>query len=460
MPPSAAGLSEPAIARLEPTLKVSATTSAVQSESALVIDTALLGDRLLVVDHELTVGTLIQNAAEAVGYEVIRTADASTVLQTARHWKPTVLALDLSTDGTDGIELLRGLAEDACAAQMILVCGVNGKVMESAMQLGRERGLKMGGFLLKPIQPPTMRQLLTRFKSDTSRLADDLAEAIKTDQLFLEYQLTLDCRRKRVSGVEALVRWNHPVLGVIQPDRFIPLAEACDVIHELTDWVFMTATKQMAAWLADNPALEVAVNISAKNLENLGLPDRLSRHCRTAGINCTSLTLELTETGAMREPVALMDVLTRLRLKGFKLSIDDFGTGYSSLIQLQQMPFSEVKIDRSFVMQLMTNEGCKAIVEIVINLASKLGLKCVAEGVEDEATLRCLMALGCDAAQGYHLSRPLAPSLIPAFICDYQLKGGAFKPPKAPGASPFTNAGAWLRRKPAPRAPSASSRST
>jgi EAL domain-containing protein (putative c-di-GMP-specific phosphodiesterase class I)/CheY-like chemotaxis protein len=457
MPPSHAAFSEPPIAGLDPRIEVAATPFATQSEGALGIDTALLGDRLLVVDHEFAVGVLAEDVAKGVGFKVIRTKDASIVLQTVRTWKPTVLMLDLRTDGTDGIELLRGLAEEACTAHVILVSGANGKIMEAALQLGRERGLKMGGFLLKPIQPETMRQLLTRLISGTSRLVDDFAEAMKTDQLFLEYQLTLDCRLKRVSGVEALVRWDHPVLGIIQPDRFIPLAEASDVIHELTDWVFMTAIKQMVTWLADNPALEVSVNISAKNLEDLGLPDRLQQHCRTAGIECTLLTLELTETGAMREPVPMMDVLTRLRLKGFKLSIDDFGTGFSSLVQLQQMPFSEVKIDRSFVTQMMSNEGCKAIVEIVINLAGKLGLKCVAEGVEDEATLRCLIALGCDAVQGYHLSRPLAPSRIPAFICDYQLMRSAIKVRKGPAASPFTNVEAWLRRKPAVRVPSASS---
>src|SRR4029077_3521765 len=177
----------------------------------------------------------------------------------------------------------------------------------------------------------------------------------------------------------------------------------------------------MAAWHAQNPGLQVAVNISAKNLEDLDFPDRMHQACLDAGVNSTSLTLELTETGAMREAVRLMDVLTRLRLKGFKLSIDDFGTGYSSLVQLQRMPFSEVKIDRSFVASMTHNDGCRAIVEIVIDLARKLKLKSVAEGVEDEAALRALMALGFNAAQGYHLSSPVSADLIPAFVYEYQM---------------------------------------
>jgi EAL domain-containing protein (putative c-di-GMP-specific phosphodiesterase class I) len=266
----------------------------------------------------------------------------------------------------------------------------------------------------------------------------------------------MHCGHARMTGVEALVRWRHPNFGIIQPDQFIALAEGSDLIHPLTDWVVVAAAKQKAAWAAENPELEVAVNISAKNLEDLDFPDRLHRHCRDAGVDCASITLELTETGAMREAVQLMDVLTRLRLKGYKLSIDDFGTGYSSLVQLQQMPFTEVKIDRSFVMQMMSNEGCRAIVEIVIDLARKLGLRSVAEGVEDEAALRTLIALGCDAAQGYYLSRPVAAALIPAFISEYQLMRGAFEAPRPPRPSPFTNARAWRRRKIAARLPAMS----
>jgi EAL domain-containing protein (putative c-di-GMP-specific phosphodiesterase class I) len=162
--------------------------------------------------------------------------------------------------------------------------------------------------------------------------------------------------------------------------------------------------------------LDVAVNISAKDLEELDLPDRLHQHCMAAGIDPASMTLELTETGAMREAVQMMDVLTRLRLKGFKLSIDDFGTGYSSLVQLQKMPFSEIKIDRSFVTQMTSNEGCNVIAGIIVELARRLGLKSVAEGVEEELALEALIGIGCDVAQGFYLSRPLAPERVPELV--------------------------------------------
>jgi len=413
----------------------------------------LLSGRLLVIDHEPEFGGLVKDAAEGVGFAVMLTEDPSTVVKKARAWCPTVIMIDPRTSGIDGIQLLRGLAADKCDAHVVLMSGVDDKVMESAILLGRDRGLQMSGALRKPVPFETVRELVARFRPvHAAQLSDDLPNAIARGELFLEYQLEFDCRLSRMTGVEALVRWRHPTLGVIQPDQFIPLAERTDLIHRLTDWVVVAAARQIAAWQADNLALQVAINISSKNLEDLDLPDRLHQHCQDVGVDSTSMTLELTETGAMRETVQMMDVLTRLRLKGFKLSIDDFGVGFSSLVQLQKMPFSEVKIDRSFVIQMMTNEGCRIIVEIVIDLARKLGLRSVAEGVEDEAALRKLMALGCDAAQGFHLSRPLDPNRIPSFISDYPLIRKFSRAPKLPKSSytsPFTNARAWRRRKPA-----------
>jgi EAL domain-containing protein (putative c-di-GMP-specific phosphodiesterase class I) len=411
----------------------------------------LLSNRLLAVDDDAALGRLIKNTAESAGFEVSVTKAPEAFAEKARIWSPTVLMLDLGMPGTDGIQILRGLAADSCLGHVILMSGADSKVVETATRLGRARGLKISGVLQKPVQVEALRKFLAQFQVAKALLTADLAGAIATNQLFLDYQLKLDCRAARMTGAEALVRWRHPTLGIVPPDQFIPLAEETDLIHRLTDWVVVAAAKQMAAWHVHNPELEIAINISAKDVQDLTLPDRLHKHCRGAGIDCASVTLELTETGAMREALQMMDVLTRLRLKGFKLSIDDFGTGFSSLVQLQNMPFSEVKIDRSFVMQMMDNEGCKAIVEIVIDLARKLGLQCVAEGVEDEATLHRLMLLGCDAAQGYHLSRPVAAARIPAFISDYQLMRGVYKAPKPPPPSPFTNARAWRRRKAAPR---------
>ena len=385
----------------------------------------LFGDRLLVIDDERPFGQTVKRVAEASGFEVVATDDPSVFINAVRLWHPTVIMLDLMMPGTDGIQLLRALAADNCPAHVVLTSGADGKVLDSALQLGRERGLKMSEALPKPMRIQSLRERLAGFKrASKPLLSADLAAALAADQLFLEYQPKLDCRLGRITGAEALVRWRHPIRGMIPPDQFVALAEETGLIHGVTDWVVATAATQAASWHAEKLALEIAVNISARDLEDLDLPDRLEQHCRRASIEPAFVTLELTETGAMREAVQMMDVLTRLRLKGFKLSIDDFGTGYSSLVQLQRMPFSEVKVDLSFVTQMMGNAGCKVIVEIIVDLARRLGLRSVAEGVEEDAALKALIDMGCSAAQGYHISRPMAADLMPKFVADYEAAWG------------------------------------
>src|SRR5216684_270669 len=336
----------------------------------------LFGDRLLVIDDEPAFAQVIKKVAQDCGFEVAVTADPSVFMNAVRLWHPTVIMLDLKMPNTDGIQLLRALAADQCTAHVVVTSGEHGKILDSAMQLGRERGLNMRDVLPKPVRAQELRERLCGLKRIPKlRLSADLAHAIAADELFLEYQPKLDCRLARITGVEALVRWH-----------------------------------------AANLSLDVAVNISARDLEDIELPDRLEQHCQTAGLDPGFMTLELTETSAMREAVQMMDVLTRLRLKGFSISIDDFGTGYSSLVQLQKLPFSEIKIDQSFVMQMLVNRGCKGIVEIVIDLAKKLGLTSVAEGVEEEAALNSLREMGCDMAQGFYLCRPMAASRIADFV--------------------------------------------
>jgi EAL domain-containing protein (putative c-di-GMP-specific phosphodiesterase class I) len=387
----------------------------------------LLDNRLLVIDDEPAFGRLVKMVASGSGFDVVATDDPAVFTKNARLWHPSVILLDLKMPGIDGIQLLRTLAADKCRAQIVVTSGADGKVLDSAIQLGHERGLNMGKPLPKPMRAEDLRERLAGVcRPSKPLMCADLADALSADQLFLEYQPKLDCRLGRITGAEALVRWRHPTRGIIRPDQFIGLAEETGLINRLTDWVVTAAATQAATWRVDNLALAVAVavNISASDVEDLDLPERLEQRCHDAGIDPAFLTLELTETGAMREAVQMMDVLTRLRLKGFKLSIDDFGTGYSSFVQLQKLPFSEIKIDSSFVMKMTSNHGCRVITEIIIDLAKKLGLTCVAEGVEEQAALDSLIEMGCDMVQGYHLSRPLAAALIPDFVRDYEAAWG------------------------------------
>lgn len=238
-------------------------------------------------------------------------------------------------------------------------------------------------------------------------LMAELRQAIEGDQLFLHYQPRIDLQTRRIIGVEALVRWQHPQHGLIPPDQFIAPAEKTGLIKPLTLWVFNTAKRQHLAWHQAGMELPVSVNLSARNLLDPKLPDHIADMLQADNLLQGCLELEVTESTVMADPVRAIEVLTRLRAMKIYFSIDDFGTGYSSLAYLKKLPVDSIKVDKSFVIGMMRDEGNAAIVRATINLGHHLGLKVVAEGVEDKETLDCLIALGCDAAQGYYMCRPL-----------------------------------------------------
>ena len=341
------------------------------------------------------------------------TGDAASFMEHVRQWNPSVVTIDLNMPGTDGIQLLREMVETNTRARILIASGVDPKVLEAAGKLVGERGLVVAGVLSKPIRAEVLRETLERLLDvEKPLMAGALAHAIANDHLTLHYQPKLDCKTRQVYGVEALVRWQHPSRGLIMPDDFIPLAEQSGVIDELTGWVMKTAARQAAAFRRDGMRLEMAVNVSARNLENIELPDLVASICAEAELATDGVTVELTESAAMGDAAQTMDVLTRFRLKGFRLSIDDFGTGYSSLKQLRRLPFSELKIDKSFVMEMCRSEDSRAIVEAVIGMAHKLGLSVVAEGVETAEILALLTSLACDTAQGYHIAKPATADRI------------------------------------------------
>lgn len=241
----------------------------------------------------------------------------------------------------------------------------------------------------------------------------ELAKALDSNVLSLVYQPKIDLETGALSGVEALVRWSHRERGPISPAEFIPIAEESDLIDDLTIWVADRAFQQAAAWVREGYLGTMALNVSARNLKRVDFPDILADLCRRCGLPAENVVVEITET-ASQQIVKLLDTLTRLRLKGFKLALDDFGIGFSSLAQLQQLPFSELKVDRTFVGKMVEAEDCRIIARAIINLAHDLGLKVVAEGVETAEALRMLIDFSCDTAQGYYVSRPLpAEEILP-----------------------------------------------
>jgi EAL domain-containing protein (putative c-di-GMP-specific phosphodiesterase class I)/ActR/RegA family two-component response regulator len=383
-------------------------------------------DRLLVIDDDAGFRSFVRRVSETVGYETVVTGDADDFKEKVRSWHPSVIILDLQMPKVDGVQLLRSLGETKSAAKILIASGFDAKVVETVASLAAERGLAVAGSLHKPVRAAMLRDRLERLREvETPLLASALAHAIRNDELLLEYQPKLDCKSGEIFGVEALVRWQHPTRGLVPPDRFIALAEQNALIHDLTGWVAASAIRQAAEWRRQGLLLQLALNISALNLENIELPEMIVTQCDKAGLATDAVTLELTESAAMGNIAQGMDVLTRLRLKGMHLSIDDFGTGYSSLVQLQRLPFSEIKIDKSFVTHMREKRECRVLVEAVIGIAQRLELFAVAEGVETAECLALLVELGCDAAQGYFICRPVLPEAIAAVVKNHGARRGA-----------------------------------
>jgi len=238
-------------------------------------------------------------------------------------------------------------------------------------------------------------------------LVSDLRRGIERSELVLHYQPKLDLRTGDTAGVEALVRWEHPTLGLLQPHAFIDLAERTGLIKSLTLRVIDTAVEQAARWQAAGTPLTVAVNVPVRSLLDPAFPRQVSERLADSGMHPSGIAIEITESTMLADPDAALAVLNELGAMGVKMSVDDFGTGYSSLAYLKGLPVSELKIDRAFVMNLPDGRNDEVIVRSTIELGHNLGLRVVAEGVEDEETLCELRRLGCDEAQGYHLSRPV-----------------------------------------------------
>ena len=250
-------------------------------------------------------------------------------------------------------------------------------------------------------------------------LVEGFERALINHRLHMVYQPKVRLRDGALTRVEALVRWDDPQFGSVEPSRFVPLAEKHGLIEELTQWGLRTTLRQWLKWREEGIDTCLAFNISALSLEQLDFPDLVERMCQALDVPTDRLVLELTES-ATQPLIKLMDTLTRFRIKGIGLAIDDFGTGYSSLMQLRQLPFTEVKIDRFFVSDAVNSQESRLIVKAIVELAHGLGLTVTAEGVETREQLQSLGELGCDVAQGYLISQPLEPGALMAWKQEFR----------------------------------------
>ena len=385
--------------------------------------------RLLILDDDLLVGQTLATVAENIGLDTRLTSSADEFFGVLDQWNPTHIAVDLVMPDMDGVEVMRLLAERGCQAKIIISSGLGSRILDAARRSAAEHGLKIAGVLSKPFLPGTLQNLLaTSEGGEAKRMThkrgserpfevteEALRQALERREFQLVYQPKIECKSGTVAGFEALVRWHHPVAGIIMPDQFIGLAENWDLIDALTRQV----SEQALRWLStafSGSALSISINISARNLVDFQLADFASGLCHQLMIDPGRVIFELTESSAMMDPVAALSLLTRVRMKGFHLSIDDFGTGYSSMVQLVRLPFSEIKVDKSFVMAAAQSQEARAVTKSVVDLGHSLGLQVTAEGVEDAPALDFLNTIGCDLAQGYFISRPMSGDAVDAWI--------------------------------------------
>lgn len=392
--------------------------------------------RLLIFDDDPGVGNIIRLIAEKSGLSARLVTHPEDFFRAVGEWRPTHITIDLVMPDMDGVQVLVELAARNCKANVIITSGMGGRVLDAAGRSANDHGLNIVGVLAKPFGTAAMQELLLQPAGPgpagaRARLHEqgrqsgeitvtELRRGIENHELRVAYQPKVECATGHLAGFEALVRWSHPQRGLIMPERFIPLAEKHGLITALTDEVLDQSLDWFCTYLSDNadsgnaaPActprscVSLSINLSATALKDRTMVEDITARCVRRGVPPERLIFELTETSAMEDPVKSLELLTRMRMKGFRLSIDDFGTGYSSMLQLVRMPFSEIKVDKSFVMSGTRSKESLAVVKSIVDLGRSLGLTSTAEGVEDPDMFEYLKRVGCDFAQGYWIGRPM-----------------------------------------------------
>ncbi|MDN5934774.1 MAG: EAL domain-containing response regulator [Nitrosospira sp.] len=384
--------------------------------------------KILVLDDESFMLKLLSRILSNLGFTSVILCDSGRAALDqigGADGGPNLILLDLNMPEMDGIEFVRHLVGRHYTGSLILVSGEDERILQTAEKLVQAHKIPILGHLHKPVKPETLSALLETWTSpsvDRPRAAkkiygaDELRAAIDRGELVNYYQPKVAVASGEVVGVETLVRWRHPVDGVVFPDQFIGLAEASGMIDDLTQAVFTEAVTQAKAWQQARLALRVAVNVSMDNLSSLNFLNFVAELVEKVGVAPQDMTLEVTESRLMQDTRAPLEILTRLRLKRFRLSIDDFGTGHSSLAQLRDIPFDELKIDQGFVHHAWTDETLRAMYDASLSLARQVGMEVVAEGVEDRNDWDLLHRTGCDLAQGVFMSRPMLAADLPGWI--------------------------------------------
>lgn len=383
--------------------------------------------RILVLDDESFMLKVLAHMLAGLGFTSVTTCDNGVA---ALEWvdapgdSPDLVLLDLNMPDMDGIEFVRKLVEHDYTGSLILVSGEDERVLRMAEKLIQAHRIAVLGHLNKPVSLTELSTLMEKSiraqrsmqMTQKAYSADELRAAIANGELVNYYQPKVAVTTGMLVGVETLVRWRHPADGLVFPDRFISVAEEHGLIDDLTRVVLTGAMVQANAWQQAGLQLRVAVNVSMDNLLSVAFADFVAAAAVEACVAPQDIVLEVTESRLMRDQRAPLEILTRLRLKRFRLSIDDFGTGHSSLSQLRDIPFDELKIDQSFVHGAWRDETARAMFDASLGLGKQLGMVVVAEGVEDRDDWDLVRGTICDMAQGYFIARPMPAAELAGWI--------------------------------------------
>ncbi len=383
--------------------------------------------KILVIDDDPRMGVLISRMSAKLGIEC---AAATYVDEFFKIYNDSIeiVVIDLSMPGVDGIALLSQLSNLQCQAGVIVISGLDGQILQSSAEVVQSQKLWLLGTLEKPFLERDFGALVLRHAqgrplqhahraTSVSVTPDELSEALLSNQLVVYYQPKIHAGSGLVVGMEALVRWQHPTHGLIYPDAFIPLAEHNNLIDDLGWYVARQSLIDIVIVHREtNESPKISINVSVQSLYDVEFPERLEALVASQSVKPETVVIEVTESQVCRDINKLRAILTRVRIKGFGVSIDDFGTGYASMSQLQVVPATELKIDKSFVQNALLTMTASVTVKKSIEIGKELKMLTVAEGVESAEQISFLKDAGCDVLQGFFFNKALPINEVVAWM--------------------------------------------
>lgn len=393
---------------------------------------------IMVVEDDSFQRRMVVNMLRSLGVVAISDAEngkqALDLLHAADAGPMDIAICDINMPEMDGMEFLRHLGQEKAAPSIIILSTLDSALLASVAKMSLAYGIHLLGVIEKPIAAAQLELLISQYKrrevkspqaeAETKAVTpdfslDEVMFGVRAKQFEPFFQPKVDLKTGSVVGAEALARWLHPEHGVIAPYAFINLLEQSGQIDELTFLMLEKATAASRLLGDKGYVMSISVNLSLTSLTDITLANKITQVVRDAGVDPAQIVLEVTESAAMTEVAPALENLARLRMHGFGLSIDDYGTGYASMQQLTRIAFSELKIDQSFVKDFATNQALRIIVESSIEMAHKLRVNSIAEGVETQEDWDMLKSMGCDTAQGYFIAKPMNLTSFVKFCAGY-----------------------------------------